>query len=79
MKGMHLENIPKLQCNIPLILTQLVLSQFHITIAGHRIDCHDMPHSKVEHVKCRVPSCCNIMGHHMFSKFEILKNGEPVW
>ena len=75
---MHLENIPKLACNIPLVLAQLVLPQFHITITGDGIDGIDVLDSEVEHVKGRVPSGGDIAGYHTFSEFEVLKNGEPL-
>ena len=63
-------------CNIPLILAQLVLSQFHVTIASDGVDGGDVLNGKFEHVKGWVPSGGDIVGHHMFNEFKILKNGE---
>jgi len=68
----------KLACNIPLILAQLILPQLHIMITGDGIDGCGVLDSKVKHVKGQVPSGGDVMGHHAFSKFEILKNGEPL-
>jgi hypothetical protein len=45
---MHLQNVPKLACNIPLILTQLILPQFHIMIAGDGIDGSDVLDGEVK-------------------------------
>ena len=75
---MHLKNIPKLACNIPIILTKLVLSQFHITIACDGVDGCDVLNGEVEHVKCQIPLGGDIAGHHAFVEFEVLKNGEPL-
>ena len=75
---MHLKNVPKLACNIPLILAQLILSQFHIAIAGDGIDGCDVLNGEVEHIKCRVPLGGDVTGYHTFGKFEVLKNGEPL-
>jgi hypothetical protein len=75
---MHLENIPKLACNIPLVLAQLVLPQFHITIAGDGIDSCNVLDGKVEHVKGRVLSGGDVAGNHALSKFKVLKNGKPL-
>jgi hypothetical protein len=75
---MHLKNIPKLACNIPLVLAQLILPHFHITIAGDGIDGCDVLDSEVEHIKGRIPSGGDVAGHHAFGEIQILKNGEPV-
>ena len=47
-------------------------------IAGDGIDGSNVLNGEVEHVKGRVPSGGDIMGHHMFGEFEVLKNGKPL-
>ena len=65
-------------CNIPLVLAQLILPQFHITIASDGIEGCNVLDSKVEHVEGGVPSGGDVAGHHTFSELKILKNSEPL-
>lgn len=77
--AIHLEDILKLACHIPVIFAQLILPQLHITIASDGVDCCDVLDSKVEHVKGRVPLGPDITGDYTFGYLEVLKDGEPLW
>jgi len=68
-----------------LVLAQLILlSQFHITIAGDGIDGCDVlngevkPKSSASSVEFHWLDSGDVAGHHTFGEFEVLKNSEPL-
>lgn len=75
----HLENVPKLTRHVPVVFAQLILPQFHITIASDGVDCFDVLDSKFKHVEGRVPSGPDITGHHPLRDLKLSKYGKPLW
>jgi len=75
----HLEDIIELAHNCPLSFHQFILSKLHLVLGGDLVDCRPELHSKLEHIKSRIPPSRHISGNHLFAELEVFQDLKPLW
>ena len=74
----HLEDVTEKCCDFPVLLSQLVLPQFHPLISGDRLEGFTIFDGEFQHVVSRFPACRNVAWHHPQAEHKFFEGCEPL-